>query len=125
MNKTILTLTAVTLGIGALLATSSSALAYRGDLGVQGPNYSAERHEAITKAFENKDYNAWKEQMQGRGRVTQVVNDSNFAKFTEMHQLMLDGKTSEANAIRTELGLGLQDSSGQGQHGGNDRNVNR
>ena len=125
MNKTILSLSAVALGIGALFATSSSAFAYRGDPNVQGPNYTAERHEAMTKAFENKDYNAWKEQMQGRGRVTQVVNESNFAKFAEMHQLMLDGKTAEANAIRTELGLGLQNGSGQGQFGGYGRNVNR
>ncbi len=122
MNKTILALSAVALGIGAFFATSSSALAYRGDPNVQGPNYTAERHEAMTKAFENKDYNAWKKQMQGRGRVTQIINESNFARFTEMHQLMLDGKTAEANAIRTELGLGLQNS-GQGMSYG--RNVNR
>ncbi|KKS15925.1 MAG: hypothetical protein UU74_C0052G0002 [Candidatus Woesebacteria bacterium GW2011_GWA1_41_7] len=125
MNKTILTITGIALGVGALFAASSSAQAYRGDPSVQGPYYSAERHEAMTKAFENKDYNAWKEQMQGRGRVTQVVNEGNFAKFAEMHQMMLDGKTSEANAIRTELGLGLQNGSGQGQGMGYGRNVNR
>lgn len=123
MNKTILALSAAVLGIGAFFATSSSALAYRGDPNVQGPNYTAERHEAMTKAFENKDYNAWKKQMQGRGRVSQVINESNFAKFAEMHRLMLDGKTAEANAIRTELGLGLQNGSGQGMSYG--RNVNR
>ncbi|OGZ27301.1 MAG: hypothetical protein A2427_03145 [Candidatus Nealsonbacteria bacterium RIFOXYC1_FULL_40_7] len=125
MNKTILTLTAVALGAGALFASSSGALAYRGDPGVRGPNYTAERHEAMTKAFENKDYNAWKEQMSGRGRVTQVVNEGNFARFAEMHQLMLDGKTTEANAIRAELGLGLQNGSGQGQNMRYGRNVNR
>lgn len=123
MNKTILALSAVALGIGAFFATSSSALAYRGDPNVQGPNYTAERHVAMTSAFENKDYNAWKAQMQGRGRVTQVVTESNFAKFAEMHRLMLDGKTSEANAIRVELGLGLQNGSGQGM--GYSRNVTR
>jgi len=123
MNKTILTLSAAAIGIGALFATSSSAFAYRGDPNVTGPNYTAERHEAMTGAFENKDYSAWKAQMQGRGRVTQVVTESNFAKFAEMHQLMLDGKTAEANAIRTELGLGLQNGSGQGM--GYGRNVNR
>ena len=125
MNKTILALSVVALGIGALFATSSSAFAYRGDPSVTGPNYTAERHEIVTSAFENKDYNAWKQQMQGRGRVTQGVNESNFAKFAEMHQLMIDGKTAEANAIRTELGLGLQNGSGQGQGMGYGRNVNR
>ena len=123
MNKTILALSAVALGVGAFFATSSSTLAYRGDPNVKGPNYTAERHEAMTKAFENRDYNAWKVQMQGRGRVTQVVNEKNFARFAEMHRLMLDGKTIEANAIRTELGLGQQN--GSGQFGGYGRNINR
>lgn len=124
MNKTILALSAVALGMGTLFATSSGALAYRGDLSVkEGPNYTVERHEAMTKAFENKDYNAWKAQMQGRGRVTQVINKGNFARFAEMHRLMLNGKTAEANAIRTELGLGLHN--GSGQFGGYGRNVNR
>lgn len=125
MNKKILTLSGIALGMGALFAASSGALAYRGDPNVQGPNYTAERHEAMTKAFENKDYNAWKEQMGDRGRVTQVVNEENFARFAEMHQLMLDGKTSEANAIRAELGLGQQNGFGQGAHGVGGRNVNR
>jgi len=39
MTKTILTLSAIVLGAGALFATTSGALAYRGDLNVQGPNY--------------------------------------------------------------------------------------
>src|SRR4030042_5671611 len=127
MNKTILTLSAIALGAGVLFATTSSALAYRGDPNVQGPNYSPERHEAMTKAFENRDYNAWKELMLGKGRVTQVVNEGNFARFAEMHKLMLEGKTEEANKIRTELGLGLRDGSGkaQGQRSGYGRNANR
>ena len=79
----------------------------------------------MTRAFENKDYNAWKEQMQGRGRVSQVINEGNFARFAEMHKLMLEGKTEEAGKIRTELGLGLGDGSGQGQRSGYGRNANR
>ncbi|KKR51745.1 MAG: hypothetical protein UT89_C0009G0012 [Parcubacteria group bacterium GW2011_GWE1_40_20] len=123
MNKTILTLSAIALGAGVLFTTTSSALAYRGDPNVQGPNYTAERHEAMTKAFENKDYNAWKELMQGKGKVTQVVDEGNFARFAEMHKLMLEGKTDEANKVRTELGLGLRD--GSGQRSGYGRNANR
>ena len=125
MNKTILNISAIALGAGAILATTSSVLAYRGDPNVQGPNYTAEKHEAMTKAFENKDFNTWKELMQSKGRVTQVVNEENFSKFTEMHKLMLEGKTDEANKIRTELGLGLRDGSGQGQRSGYGRNANR
>ena len=58
MNKTILTLSTIAIGAGALFATTSNAFAYRGDPNVQGPNYTAERHEAMTKAFDNMDYNA-------------------------------------------------------------------
>lgn len=85
-----------------------------------GPNYTAERHEAMTKAFENNDYNAWKAQMGSRG-ATQKVTEQNFERFSQMHKLMLEGKTEEANKIRTELGLGQGKGRGQGmmngQHG--------
>lgn len=127
MNKKILTLSALTIGAGVLLTSVSGVLAYRGDTSVAGPNCTPERHEVMTQAFENNDYNAWKEQMQGRGRVTQVVNEGNFARFAEMHKFQLEGRTDEANAIRTELGLGQQNGSGQGQGQkmGYGRNSNR
>lgn len=125
MNRTILTLSAIVLGAGALFIAVPKVLAYRGDPNVQGPNYTAERHEAMTQAFNNDDYNAWKEQMQGRGRVGEIINEGNFARFSEMHKLMLEGKTQEANSIRTELGLGLQNGSGRGQGMGYGRNANR
>lgn len=110
----------VTLGIISLVLVGSmlapkSAYAYQGDPNVKGPNYTPERHAAMTKTFESKDYAAWKNLMQGRGRVTQVITQSNFAKFAQMHALMLQGKTAEAAKIRAELGLGLRNGSGQGQ----------
>ncbi len=127
MNRKFLALSAAVLGAGATFVTASNVLAYRGDPSTQGPNCTPERHEAMTQAFENNDYNAWKETMQGRGRVSQVINEGNFARFAEMHKLMLEGKTEEANQIRAELGLGLRDGSGQaqGQKMGSGRNVNR
>ena len=115
MNKKLLTIVSLALGAGVLFTTVSGTLAYRGDPNTQGSNCTAERHEAMTEAFENKDYNAWSQLMQGKGRVTQVVNEDNFARFAEMHQLRLEGKTDEANQIRTELGLGLGNGSGNGQ----------
>ncbi len=107
MNKKIILsgITALVLG-GIMLVPSAEA--YRGDPNIQGPNYTPERHEQMTKAFANKDYNAWKKLMANRGRVTQVVNEKNFAKFTQMHQLMLEGKKDGVAKIRAELGLGLQ-----------------
>lgn len=110
---------------GGLMLTSAKAYAYRGDPTVQGPNYTEERHEEMTKAFDNNDYNAWKNLMQGKGRVTQVVNEGNFPRFAEAHRLSLEGKIDEAKAIRQELGLGLQDGSGKGVGGGYGRNANR
>jgi hypothetical protein len=94
--------------LGLTLMTES-ARAYRGDPAVKGPNYSAERHAAMEKAFENKDYNAWKELMQGRGRVTSIITSDNFARFAEAHELAEAGKYAEADAIRKELGLPTKD----------------
>ena len=125
MNKKIIILGTAGLVLGGFLLSSEKALAYRGDPSVQGPNYSEERHDAMTQAFESNDYNAWKELMQGKGRVTQVINEQNFARFAEAHKLALEGRIDEAQAIREELGLGLQNGSGQGMGRGYGRNMNR
>lgn len=100
--------------IGASLLFPVAAAAYQGNPAVKGPNYTAERHEAMEKAFETKDFAAWKNLMNGRGRVSQVVNEGNFAKFAESHELTEQGKTAEAAKIRQELGLGMQNGSGSG-----------
>lgn len=114
MNKTILGISTLAIGAGMLLVAASSVSAYKGDPNVKGPYFSAERHEAMEKAFENKDFNAWRVLMQGRGRVIQVVNKDNFAKFAQAHELAEDGKLAEANQIRTELGLNQHNGLGQG-----------
>lgn len=115
MKKRTLGLGALTIALGVMSIIPTTASAYRGEFGVKGPNYSPERHEAMLKAFANKDYSAWVNLMQGRGRVTQVVNKDNFAKFVEAHNLALQGKIAEAQKIRQELGLGLHNGSGQGR----------
>lgn len=121
MNKTILTLGLTAMVIGGLFALPKATSAYRGDPTVKGPNYTEERHSAMEKAFESNDYNAWKNLMNGRGRVTQVVNKDNFAQFAKIHELIEDGKTDEANKIRAELGLGLQNGSGYGMRMGRNK----
>lgn len=114
MNKaTMLTLSIAAVVLGGLLA-SSNAYAYRSDPAIEGPYHTEEREASMEKAFDSNDYNAWKNLMQGRGRVTQVVNQSNFAQFAKAHQLAEEGKIQEANQIRAELGLGLQNGNGQG-----------
>ena len=115
MNKTSILLGLTALVIAGAVIAPQAVLAYRGDPAVKGPNYTEERHTAMEKAFENKDYAAWQNLMQGRGRVTQVVNKDNFAKFAQAHELAEQGKTDEAKKIRAELGLGLHNGTGMGQ----------
>lgn len=101
-----------------LAGAYSFSSAYRGDAAQPGPNYTPERHESMEQAFENKDYAAWKNLMQEntrRGRVMDVVNEENFSKFAEAHELMEQGKIEEANQIREDLGLGLGHGKGQGR----------
>lgn len=119
MNKKTITLGAVSLILGGLILAPSAAEAYRGEVGVPGPNCTDERHQAMTQAFDNNDYNAWKELMSGKGRVTQVINEENFSRFAEAHKLALEGKTDEAKQIREELGLGLGNRNGDGSGQGN------
>lgn len=93
---------AVVIGVAAY---GSGILADQVGRGGFGRNYTPERHEQMQKAFAEKDYSAWKSLMGERG-AGRVITEQNFARFSEMHQLMLDGKVAEANKIRAELGLG-------------------
>lgn len=104
------------------LALFNSVSAYQGDYTKKGPNYTEERHEAMEKAFENKDYTAWKSLMQNKGRVVEIINENNFSKFTEAHNLAKQGKYEEANKIRQELGL--RTNNGQKNRAGLGRETN-
>jgi len=117
MNEKTIVLGATALLLGVITLLPRTALAYRGDTAIQGPNYTQERHDSMTKAFSDKDYNAWKALMNNKG-VTNRITAENFAKFAEAHQLSLDGKTAEATQLRTELGLGQQNGSGMGRGNG-------
>lgn len=115
MNKKSILLGLTLLAIVGAVLAPQTVLAYKGDPNIKGPNYTDERHAAMEKAFETNDYNTWKTLMTGRGRVVQVVNAQNFAKFSQAHKLAEQGKITEANKIRAELGLGLQNGTGRGQ----------
>jgi len=117
MKKTALMLGSTALVLGGLVMLPSAVDAYRGDPGVEGPECTEERHQEMEQAFENNDYQAWKNLMQGKGRVIQVVNEDNFARFAEAHKLAEEGDVDGAKQIREELGLGLGNGSGQGQKG--------
>jgi hypothetical protein len=107
MNKKSIFLGATALILGGLAILPHSIQAYQGNPSIKGPNCTPERHEAMEKAFANNDYNSWKELMFGKGKVTQIVNQNNFARFAQAHKLAEAGKTEEATKIRQELGLGL------------------
>lgn len=115
MKKTTLGLGALALGLGIVGASVGVVSADQGSVVKQGPQYSSERHEAMEKAFETNDYEAWKSLMQGKGRVAEVITKDNFARFAEAHELMEDGKKEEAQKIAQELGLGFGSHSGHGK----------
>lgn len=115
MKKIVLTLGTATLVLGGLFMLPNVAEAYRGDPNVKGPEYTEERHQEMKQSFETNNYEAWKNLMQGKGRVIQFVNEDNFARFTEAHKLAEEGKMDEAMQIRQELGLGLGNKSGNGE----------
>jgi hypothetical protein len=79
----------------------------------------------MEKAFASNDYTAWKALMLNKGRVTQVINKDNFAKFAEAHKLAENGDILGAQKIRKELGLGLKDGSGQGMKNSTGRGTGR
>lgn len=71
----------------------------------------------------SNNYAAWRSSVaNSNSKSANVINERNFDKFTEMHQLMVDGKYDEAQKIRTDLGLGKgtgNGSGGCGMHGAN------
>lgn len=70
----------------------------------KGFGMSDEEHEAIWQALENNDYNAWKEAM-GDRKMAGEIDESEFAKLVEAHNLRKEGQFTEASEIMEELGL--------------------
>ncbi len=84
-----------------------------------GPHSAPERHAdmaAMQEALQNKDFEAWKKLMDGKGKISEVIDtQEKFNKFVEAHELMLEKKFDEAKAIQEELGLsGMQGQFGMG-----------
>lgn len=88
--------------------------AYQGDPSVQWPDYSAERHEAMTEAFETNDFEAWAALMEGKGRVIEKITVDNFDTFAKANSLARSGDPEWAKELRAELGLWLKDGSNRG-----------
>ena len=118
INKYVVGTAALAFMLTAGVATVS---AYQGDYTQKGPNCTPERHEVMDQAFNDLDYSAWQELMGDKGRVAQVVNESNFVQFAKAHQLAQSGNYEGADTIRKELGLRAKDGEpvGAGYKGGN------
>ncbi len=124
MNKTIISVGVATLIVAA---AATSAFAYQGDSTKRGPNYTPERHAAMTAAITSGNYDAWKNLTVAGTRVSTVITKDNFPKFVEMWKLEQAGKTAEAKVIRQQLGLGVGAGmhTGRGQGQGMGRGVHR
>lgn len=74
--------------------------------------------EAMQSAITSGDYNTWKNLVEARQakqvKISDVINESNFAKFTEMHKLMESKDFEGAKAIAEELGLNNAHGMGMG-----------
>jgi hypothetical protein len=107
------------LALGALGLATMTAEAYRGEPGVPGPDCSPERQQAMAGAFASNNYQSWKEEMAGKGRVTQVVTEENFGQFARAHERAQAGDLEGAREIRQSLGLGVGQRKGDGSGMGN------
>jgi len=66
------------------------------------------KNSAVMQAIQNKDYNAWVAALTANGKnpkILEKINVNNFGRFTEMLQLVKDGKKDDAKVIADELGL--------------------
>ena len=115
MNKALLIALAA-VGVVGLAAASGNVFAQTPTSNTNMPNHSNERHQAMEKAFETNDYEAWKNALpaQAKSMMGQAITKENFAKFSEMHELMEHGKFDEASKIREELGLPSHNGMGMG-----------
>lgn len=116
--------------IVGLIISTGIVSAYRGDYSVKGPEFTEERHEAIEKAFETNDYDAWYSIMsenERNSRVTSIVNKENFNIFVKAHEAGENGDYETASKLRTELGLnngiGPKDGTGFGKLNGNSQSL--
>ncbi|MFA6073630.1 MAG: hypothetical protein WC758_05945 [Candidatus Woesearchaeota archaeon] len=107
--------------IVSALAFTGLTYAYKGNTQTTGPNYNEDVHEQLENAMDVGDYDAWIKIRQDNnlpmnGRMFQVVNKANFAKYVEMHDANEAENYVRAEEIRTELGLGQGMQSGKGMN---------
>ena len=85
----------------------SAVLGYQGNMELKRENYNEERHEIMQEIFENSDYEAWKEQMQGRNIVNKI-NEENFEIFLELRDARKNNNFEKVEMLREVLNLNQQ-----------------
>lgn len=96
------TLTSI-IALSAIVATFGIAAYTNANFTYFGLNQ--EQREAMEQAVEDGDYNTWKSIQDSKTKITDIITKENFAKFSEMHNLIQAGKIDEANVLSDELGL--------------------
>lgn len=91
------------IALSAIIITFSVTTYANASFGYFGLN--EEQRNAMERAVEDGDYNAWKNIQDSNTKIADIINKNNFAEFSEMHNLIQSGKLSEADVIRGELGL--------------------
>ena len=115
MNKKILT--GVIIG-GTILTTALSAYAYNGSNTTNSDQSINTNRQAIMEALESSDYQTWYNLIKDTKRgeeLSQVINESNFSKYVEAHNLMQNGDIDGAKVIFDELGVPAPKEGGHGR----------
>ena len=108
MRNNMLTVFVVIFVIGVI--SLFGVYAYNGNQDMKLINYDSSVHDALEKAIENNDYDTWikireENNLPMKGRMFQVINKANFAKYKELHDANLLGDLEKADQIRSDLGL--------------------
>lgn len=108
MKNNILTIFVAIFIIGVL--SMFGVYAYNGNQDMNLVNYNSNVHDALEQAIENNDYDAWIKVRQDNnlpmnGKMFQVINKANFAKYKELHDANLAGDFEKADKARSDLGL--------------------
>ena len=67
------------------------------------PKYSQDKQEKVALAFEDNDYQAWKEIVGTKSKIGGAVNESDFQRFVNARKAARSGQYDEAIRITEEL----------------------
>ena len=81
--------------------------AYQWNPGVSNPDCTdTERHAAVQKMFETKDYESFKTLYADKWVSRRIASEEQFLKFAELYQAWQDWDTAKVAQLKSELNLG-------------------